>query len=168
MASINELSFDQQKLIDILFWEEDEETIELINQKLKAIRGSAEQKVAYLIGVMLELRAISEAREDAYRRTKKRLETARNAEARIRNFITQTMLQFDIKKVDGDLAGVTVCLGKEKLVYSESFDVTELPDNAYMTKVEYKPIAVEIMNLLKAGQEIDGVAIVKEPYIRLT
>ncbi len=162
--NIYELTRQQKDLLDILFWEDYEDRQSAINDALAKIEGEITQKLEYLSDVLAEARAITEAREEAKRSAERRFKTALNAEARIEDLILETMKQFGIKKVSGKHKNVTLCQGRELIVYPEDFDVMELPEDARKTTIETKPIYTAVLDLIK-NDEIVGPYIIRNPYL---
>jgi hypothetical protein len=162
--NIYELTQQQKDLLDILFWEDDEDKQSAINDALAKIDCEITQKLAYLSDILAESRAITEAREEAKRSAERRFKSALNAEARLEELILETMKQFNIKKVSGKHKNVTLCQGKEAIVYPDDFDVMELPEDARKTTIETKPIYTAVLDLIK-NDEIEGPYIVRNHYL---
>lgn len=162
--NIYDLTKQQQALIDILYWEDDPDQAEALQSAINSIEGEVKHKLEYLSTVLAELKATTEARKKAAQEARKRQEVSENAENRLKELILVTMQHFDIKKINGKHKSITLCPGREKIVYPDDFDVMELPEHARKTISETKPIAEEVKKLIEEG-EIDGPIIVKDPYI---
>lgn len=174
MSRINALNLEQSELLDELFFldesdPEDAEQIERLTNRLGQIKGSAASTVEFLSVILLESRALLEAREDVKRRAEKRRKTAENATERLKSVILRIMTDFDIKKISGEACDVRTQLSPGKLVYSPGFDITYLPGDCVETIPEVKnPITAKVITLIKEGFEIEGVEIIKELGLRIS
>lgn len=176
MATVYELNKEQQELLARLYWEEEdsEETIRL-QVDLDKIYGSVEQKLRFLSSLLIEAHAVADARKLAVDRAKRRAVTAANVEARLEDFIKATMEQFGIKKVEGELCNVTWCAGRESvkldgsnvksITYEDGFDCRNLPYDCYEAVTVLRPKKDAIKKHLQDGDDLDGVELVKTPYL---
>ena len=175
MSRINELTQDQEEILNLLFVlddsdEEDQEQIEYLNKKLNMIRGSAESTILFLNSIWLELRAIAEKRKEAKQRAERRQKTAENAEKRLKNRIIEIMETFDIQKVVDDSTGegIRTQMSPGTLVFGNDFDYSTLPQECRKeVPAQIVPIDAEIKKLLKNGFAFDGIELVKSLGIRV-
>jgi len=176
MATINDLNKEQQELLAQLYWEsEGSEEAEQIQVDLNKIYGSVEQKLKFLSSVLREAKDLTEARKEAVKRAQARARTAANVEARLEDFIKAAMEQFGIKKVEGDVCNITWSAGRESvalagsdvksITYEAGFDCVKLPPDCYEAFTVLRPCKAEIKKHLDAGDEFDGVELVKTPYL---
>lgn len=83
-------------------------------------------------------------------------------EAEFKKAILEHMQANKLKKVDGGMLSATYSAGRESVaVLDDSF----LPDDCIKTEIVKTPIKAEIKKHLDAGEVIQGVEIVKTPYI---
>jgi len=160
--NIYELNELQKEILDVLFWEDEEEKDQALQLKLNQIKGEVTNKLEFLSTILAESKLMTKARKEAKDKAQARLQTAQNAEERLNSFIKQTMMDFDIKKIVGKECNITLCSGREKLVYDTDFDVYSLPESARKTTVTTVPIADEVMGIIDS---LEGVHVVKDPYI---
>lgn len=176
MPTLYELSQQQQELLDKLYWLDsgDDEAAD-INADIEKIYGSVEYKLRFLSTVLLEAKALTDARKDAVKRAQARLKTSENAEERLVEFIKLQMEIFDIKKIQGDHCNITWVAGRESvqlegsdkksIYYEAGYDCLKLPDDCFEAVTVMKPIAAKIKEHLEAGEDIAGASIVKKPYL---
>lgn len=176
MATINELNQEQQELLARLYWEEEgSEEDGIIKIKLSEIKLSVEAKLKFLSGILREAKDLTEARQEAAKRAQARAKSAENVENRLNEFIKQTMEDFGIKKVSGDLCNITYCDGRESIeligsekksiTYEAGYDCLNLPDDCYEAFTVLRPIADKIKEHLRDGEYIKDATIVKKPYL---
>jgi len=176
MATINDLNKEQQELLAQLYWQEEgSDEAEQIKVDLNKIYGSVEQKLKFLSGLLREAKDLTEARKEAVKRAQARAKTAANVEARLEDFIKSAMEQFGIKKVEGDACNITWVAGRESVALAGSktmsitheigFDCNNLPYDCYEAILVHRPKKDAIKQHLDAGDEFDGVELVKTPYL---
>lgn len=169
MSRIHDLTQQQLELLDLLYFEDNEQEIERLNKKLGEIKDSAENTIRFLSDILLETRAIKEARKEAKQKADKRLKTAENAEQRIKDRILQIMETFDVKKVDCELCDIRQQLSNPSVVYEDGFDYSKLPASCVTVVPEsIKPIAAEVKKLLESGIELSGVELIRKNGIRIS
>lgn len=174
MASIQELNEAQKKILDQLFFldendEEDAEQIELLKFELNKIHGDAKNTVLFLHKIWLECRDIASKRKEAKHRAEKRQKTADNAEIRLKTRLIEIMNEFGTEKVIDDYSGegIRTQMSQGRLVYSDDFDINKLPDELTETiPLKIVPIDAKVKQAIKDGVEIEGAMIVKENGIR--
>ena len=157
MTSTIELTEQHQELIDELYFISDDDTdnSEAVQKRLEAIQGKVESRINWLSSVLLECKMNTLARKEAKDRATKRLATSVNAEARIKDYITQLMNDFNIKKLECDECTLTKQKGRETVFFPVDFDYMLLDS-------QYKKIVPEIVvpdknaisKALKAGEEV--------------
>jgi hypothetical protein len=168
MITIYDLSIEQQDILDDLFWEDNEEAKVRLQWKLSNIYGTVEQKIKCLTGILIETKAIENARKESVLNSQRRLKTAENAHNRIKQFILDAMVEFNIKRVDGELCGVTHYLSAGSVVFEPGFNYQSLPAECKKVIPEsIEPIKSEVKKLLLEGEEIPGVMIVKNEILRI-
>jgi len=175
MATINDLNKEQQELLAQLYWQEEgSDEAEQIHVDLNKIYGSVEQKLKFLSGLLREAKDMTEARKEAVKRAQARAKTAANVEARLEDFIKSAMEQFGIKKVEGDVCSITWSAGREsvylegsdiKSITYEAGDCKNLPIDCYDSLTILRPRKDKIKEYLDAGNEYDGVELVRTPYL---
>lgn len=175
MSTINELSKEQEEILNILFAlddedEEDLEKIEFLHKRLNHIHGSAENTVLFLNGIWLECRDIASKRKEANQRAERRQKTADNAEKRLKNRIIEICETFDIKKVINNETGegIRTQMSPGSLVYDNTkFNIDRVPEYCKEIIPEHAiPINKEIKKLIDSGVKIEGAEIVKSLGIR--
>jgi hypothetical protein len=170
MTKIYYLGLEQSEILDSLFWldeneEEDAKEIEKLKKDLFRIRSDATNTLEFLSGILLESKAILEAREEAKRRAERRRKTAEKSVEKLTGVIEYIMRQFEIQKFSTDLCDCRLQYGPPGLQYAEGFNAMFLPTDCY--KLEYKPIAAEIKKHIEAGEVIDGVELVRKESLRI-
>jgi hypothetical protein len=168
MPTIYDLSIIQQEIIDMFFWEDSEEEITQLQAQIDRIAGTVERKIKFLTGILIETESIAEARKEAVINAQRRLKTAENAHERIKQFILDAMVQFDIKRVDGELCGVTHYLSAGSVVFEDRFNYQSLPAECLKLIPEHiEPIKSEVKKLLLEGEKIPGVMVVKKEVLKM-
>jgi hypothetical protein len=170
MTRIYKLNIQQQDILDRLYFldeneEEDAKEILLLKKDLLKIRGDASKTLEFLSGILLESKAILEAREEAKLRAERRRKTAQSSVDRLTGVIEYIMRQFEVQKFSTDLCDCRLQYGPPGLQYAEGFNAMFLPADCY--KLEYKPIASEIKKHIEAGEELEGVELVRKESLRI-
>ena len=167
---IYELKQQQQELLDSLYWiPEDGEEADVIKRHLLVIEGTVDRKLSFLSDVLAESIALSqlatERRKIAAERLERKEKQAIKAEEKLREFIFQTMREFDLKKVDGDIMNVSR-YERDVVIQLQNFDIDKLPLNLIkVTKViDKKAINEEF----KAGGHVSGFELVKKDCLRIS
>jgi hypothetical protein len=75
------------------------------------------------------------------------------------------MRQFEIQKIACGECDMRLQYGPPGLQYAERFNAMHLPADCY--KLEYKPIASEIKKHIEAGEELEGVELVRKESLRI-
>lgn len=167
MATIFDLTLEQQQLEDALLWDEENEAkIDRLNK----VRGHIEFKLSYLTDILAELTAEEATRETALKEGTKRLEKrykqAKNAKERVKKFLLESMVNAGIEKIEGRFINVR-SINHDKLILSDSFNIADLPRECYEVIPEViKPINKEIMKAIKAGEVIEGAFVVNQPFLK--
>lgn len=162
MPTIYELKQEQAELLDAMFFEEDDHEIQA---RIDAIYGTVEAKLRYLSTVLLEARALEEERKEAVKKAQGRAKIAEAAIDKLKEFITSTMQDFDIKKIEGEHCSIRLDAGRESISYADNFDQMALPDDCIELITTTKTLTNKVKEHLKAGDEIPGVSIIKKPFI---
>lgn len=166
MSTIYELSQEQQDLLNALYW--DEESPEESN-RLEQIQLEVTKKLEFLSTLKAEAEARFSAKDAARKEALARLTASAKREERIierlDKFILETMLQFNIKKVQGKIINITV-INRIASVMTDGFDIEKLPDE--FVKIEKTPIKRDIEAYLKADEEntVPGFTLAEKPYLR--
>ncbi len=192
MSKIYELTEAQTELLSRLYWlnesdEEDAEEIASIKKELTKIRGSAENTLEFLSGLLLSFNYDASVHEDEKKRLlalsekakKRQISAEKNAE-RIEGIMCYMFRKFNIEKVSsryGDFAR-TITPGAVK--YGETFDVNRLPEKFVKIVPEHKePNGKELMAALRAKiedkklqtivvvDELQGVSLVRKEGIKV-
>ena len=173
MATIYELTEQQQALLDALFWldETDEDYDQQkaeIDRKLKSIAGSAENKLEFLSKIWLESRSVLEQRTEARKRAQKREKQAEKAEERLKNVIATIMSTFDIKRYDGEICSLSRSLSSGSVVFNEQFSI-DLLDSRFVKLIPEtkEPIKSVIQKALKDGEFVEGCELLKTDVVRI-
>lgn len=171
MAKIHELNEQQTEILDRLFWldennAEDAAEIEKLKHDLLKIRGSAQQTLEFLSGLLLESRSILAGREETKKRAERRRKTAERSVERLTMVIERIMSQFKIDKIALADCDLRLQLSPGSLVYDVPLIVWEdLPKDCY--SMLFKPNAEAIKAHLAAGEELPGVSLVKKENLRI-
>lgn len=163
MSRIYELTEQQEELLNQLYWldeneESDQIEIDRIKKELTKIRGSAENTLEFLSGLLLNFNYDSSVHEDEQKRlvaladkAKKRKESSLKNAARIEGIMLYVSKKFDIPHIKTKYGDFSPSITPGAVIYSDGFDVEKLP--AEFTKIipEHKePVAKEIMAYLRA------------------
>lgn len=164
MATIYQLTQEQRQLLDAIFW--DEEDIESIN-RLDSIGKEISSKLAYVSSIYAEAMAhtvvAKAALDEARDRLDKQYKAALRTELRLKDFIRNSMINSGIRKINGDIVNVTV-VDHNKMVITDN---AVLPDDCYEIITETKILKKVVLDHVKNGEEIEGVYMVSEPYLRV-
>lgn len=166
MATILELNKHARKILDELYFLDDEfedeaERIEVLNAMLNEIYGSAENKINFVLGLLLEAQGKTEAAKTVEKQVVKKRKSCEAAEKRLKSWILGTMELNGLKKVTGDYSTVSYCEGRESVVV---LDESLIPDELIKTEVIKTPMKREIADYIKEHGSIQGVIIKKEPF----
>lgn len=162
MTTIYELKEQQQKILDTLFFEIDEENEKLLLQQIGEITGTVEYKLEYLSKILMEAKLLEHARKEALERAQKRHKTAVNAEQRLKDFILESMIGFEIKRIKTDDCTISIQKGRESVYIPENFDASKLPENLRTHYPEtFKAKKNDINRLLKNGDDVVGLKLMR-------
>jgi len=139
MTSLYDLKKEHlEALADLEFAETDEE----IHETLNRIQGEVTRKLEFLTTLLAEAISKSDVSKEAYRSVMERLAKNKKRDERIveklRDFILQTCIDFNIKKFTGTVCSVSHGLTPGSLVFVDSFDVNQLPADYVITIPEHK------------------------------
>ena len=162
MSTILELTKEQQKIKDELFFEDDEQEIESLMIAFNQVSGTIENKIKLMIDIHFELELQAEARREVARVTQKRAITAENKAKRLKDFICEVMAEQELKRVDGVYRGFSR-YQRETLVVNVDPDF--LPDQ-YLRHKEPEINRSLLTQELKNGAIVDGCALVKVDTLR--
>jgi hypothetical protein len=170
MTSIYDLKTEQNDLLDRIFWvEEGEEERDIIEKKLLLIEGSVERKLSFLTSVLAESIALSsiatERKRIALERLERKEKQAKRAEEKLRQFILQTMTDFGLTKVEGEILNVSR-YERDSVIQLPDFNIDKLPLN--LIKVTKAIDKTEINNLIKSGGHVSGFELVKKDCLRIS
>ena len=170
MSTIFDLKQAQQELLDSLYWvPEDGEEADVIKRHLLVIEGTIERKLSFLTGVLAESIALAQLATERKRIALERLERkekqAIKAEKKLREFIFQTMRDFDLKKVEGEILNVSR-YERDSVQKSPSFDIDTMPTQ--FLNVSLSLNKKYINDFIKEGGEIDGFELVKKDCLRIS
>lgn len=169
MSTIYELSQEQQDLLDALFWDDEDETS--IN-RLETIRGTVEQKLQFLSTLYAEQKASAdlavETLKIATKRLKAQSDRAEKAKDRLKDFILNTMLTFNVKQVKGEVCNLSHYYPAAALNLTDTLDIANLPDGCKEIIATVKINNAEIKRRLTEGEEIKGAYLVKTAALRMS
>lgn len=137
--------------------EEMELDAETIKDTLDSVQAPLEQKVENIVKYMRSLEALSAARkEEAKKLTELAGKDLKKAEC-LKKYMTDNLKNANIKELQAGIFSLKFKKGTESTVINES----ELPEQ-YWIPQEPKPMSkTELKKLLKEGQEIPGVSLVR-------
>lgn len=170
MPTIYELSEEQSELLSALYWDEDD--LEA-NARLNDIRGTVEQKLKFLSGLYAESKVEAELANEKLKIVSKQLKAqavrAERAQDRLKQFIIDTMVNFDIKNVKGTECSLSWYYPAASMKVLDNFSLESVPKEF----IKSIPATFEIdKGLLKAylqdGHEVEGVVLVKTPALRMS
>jgi len=173
MSRIYDLTQEQEELLNGLCFldsddPDDQEERARIERKLEKIRGSAESTVDFLLGIYLEAKTIASARKEAAQAMQRRQKQAEREEERLKSRILEIMQIFDIKRVDGEYAGVSRYLSSGSVYIDDDLDLNTLPDNCRREiPASVEPVKSEIAKRLKAGEDVPGCELIRSEVLRL-
>lgn len=173
MATIYELTEQQQAVYDKIFWlDESDEDYEQkkaeLDAALKSITGSAENKLDFFSKIWLESKFKLEARDIALKYAQKRKKQEEKAEDRLKNIVTTIMSTFDIKRYDGDICSLSRSLSPGSVVFNEHFSIDSLDSRFVKLIPETKePIKSAIQKALKDGEHVEGCELLKSDVVRI-
>jgi hypothetical protein len=112
--------------------------------------------------VLAEVKLNANARKEARDTAQKRYQTAVNADTRLREFIKETMIEFDIPKIEGEYATLGIQKGRETVFVPDNFDASTLPQELFKyTPESFEPRRIDITRMLKDGQEVCGLELIR-------
>ena len=170
MSTIHELLNAQEELLNSLYWlSEDDESVVSIEELLDSISVQGEEKVRYLSSVYVEVKAKGDAIKNTLDGLKKRLETSRNIEDRLKRLMLDTMVLVNKKTIECRYVKITKCTGPEKLYYPENFQPERLPEGLQKITVTHSPIAAEVKKYVQDNPEnFLGLKLYRDDYLRIT
>lgn len=155
-APLYEITENHRALMALL--ESDEDMAEAVADTLEAMEGEFDDKVISIVHVIkniaMPIPAI-DAEMDRLAKRKKRIETQQE---NMLKYIKVNMEALDKKKIESDLFTVTLKNGRD-IVKVE--DADKIPSDYMNYKTSSSPMKKEILAALKAGEEIEGVSMVK-------
>jgi len=154
MATIYNLTEQAQQLLDyLLFEEDDQEALKLLD----TVYGSIENKLKFVSTLLAESLALEAGYEAALKQLQDKKKASDRRIKRFKDYLVFGMVENKINRIDGDYISVRTQNNPPSVKYADGFDVTKLPPSCIKTiPAELKPIANEIKELLKAGQELPG------------
>lgn len=159
MTSTIELTEQHHHLLDEMYFSDEPEKIQA---RLDAIQGKAEDRINFFSTLLLECRINTQSRKEQKERATKRHATSVNAEKRLKEYITQLMTDFNIKKLECDECTMTLQHGNGTVFIPEDFNYGELPDSYKVTIPEtIKADKNAITKALKAGEEICDLSLLR-------
>jgi len=169
MSTIYDLSKEQQELLDALFWD-DEDEVSL--HRLEIIRGTVEQKLQFLSTLYAEQKANAdlaiETLKIATKRLKAQSDRAEKARDRLKGFILNTMLTFEVKQVKGEVCNLSHYYPAASLKLLDTLDIANLPDSCKEIIETVKINNAEIKRRLSEGEEIEGAYLIKTASLRMS
>jgi len=166
MSTIYDLTQEQKELLDILYFEEDDE---LIQHRLMQVQGEIKRKLSWLTTVLSEARAENEADEARHKyiteKSDKKRKRSANAVNRVKKYILESMIEAGIKRIDGDVISLSLCDNKRP-AYEDNANFEVWPEDCFKVIHEIKPVSAAIKKHLLAGEELPGAVLVNEPYLR--
>lgn len=172
MGKIYDLGEKQRNIYDRLFWaEEGSDEWDLLQRELQVNKVSAEGMIRFLSSLILEARAqeqaLKEAQDKAAAYFKNKRKRAKSTETRLKIHIAGLMKNFDIKRLECELADITLLKNAKKVGYGDSFSVDKLPEKFVHTEIKKTPDAEAIMEALEAGEVVTGAYIIETPSLRV-
>jgi hypothetical protein len=170
MSTIFDLKQQQQELLDSLYWiAEDNEEADVIKRHLLVIEGTIERKLSFLSDVLAESIALAqlatERRKIAAERLERKEAQAQRAELKLREFILSVMVDFDIKKVDGEIINISK-YEMDSVITLPNMDIENLDERFIKTT---KAVDKKLINeAIKAGEHIKGFELIKKDCIRIS
>jgi hypothetical protein len=170
VATIYDLSKEQQELKDILFWEPDDEQA---LKRLNLVQGSIKQKLGFFGRLVMEEKAEIELRKEALKINQERLsielKRAEKALERTQSFILTILEMNEIDKITADGFMFSHYLSAGSVKYSDSFDVKRLDlELCEQIPASLKPKTAEIAKRLKTGEVIEGVWLKKKEILKIS
>ena len=139
MGKIYELGQKQIELYDKLFWaDEGSDEYNSLQTQLGVNKANAESMIRFLSSLILEARAEEQALKEAQERTmnyfRNKRKRAESTEKRLKHYIVGLMKQFEIKRLECELADLTLLPDSKKVGYGDAFSIDKLPES--MVRVE--------------------------------
>lgn len=167
MNTIFDLSQEKQEILDQLFWLDDDE--ELVNM-LESIDHKIERKLVYCTDLLAETRGIvaikKTALDEAKKRLDKQLKQAERAEARLVEFIKNSMLRSGFKKINGNIINITLVKTSD-IEFDHDFDYSVLPEECFKHELSLKErLFITKAKTYAKENNIDGVYEIIKTSIR--
>lgn len=166
MASLYEINRNIEEILDRLYEEVDEETGEVPEDILMELADMQEERKikldnigAYIKNLEAEAAAIK-AEED---KLKKRRDAKSRKADRLREYLTEELLGHNEMKMETSRV-------KFSFRPSESVEIRDeakIPKEYMKEKITYSPDKTSIKKAIKAGEEVDGCALIKKQNLQI-
>jgi hypothetical protein len=165
MPTILNLGKEARDIIDELYFIDPiEEKVQfdllqsVLNQKYK----ESEKKISYVLNLLIEAEAEAERVLSVEKQVIKKRKSAESVIKSLRNYLLFALEQEGLKKVKGDFSTVSLMEGREKaVVVDDSF----LPESCVCTKIIRTPDTKALLQYIHENGPINGVMIVKNPFV---
>lgn len=151
MPALRELTQQQRELKALAG--DSEILLESFDETFKALEGEFNQKAISLIHVVQNMNSDVDALEAEIKRLTERKKTINNKQNSMREYLRFNMEANGITKIDCPLFSITLAKGRDMVVIE---DAAKIPAELVTITVTEKPDKVAILNLLKAGETVEG------------
>jgi len=154
MATIHDLTEQQQNALNMLEFAGDDEELRAVYENILAqTKGDIKHKLAWLSSILIEKKAHADVCKSRADDMNARAKTAKNGYENLKDFITQSMLNAGIDKIEGDLCTLSKRKGSESVFIPADFDARTLPTEfVKYTPEQFTPIKTEIKRAIKDGR----------------
>lgn len=170
MPTILELREKQHKILNDIFFMADSEDLEdiawqeYLSEILESIQGEATKKIDFICSIMLEADGIAIQQREHARRSQVRAQRSEKVVNDLRARILFYMQDFNIKKIEGTHANISISTRKKNILTGNVYD---LPDHLLRYKAP-EPNMTEINRLIKDGETVPGVQTIEQDYLRVS
>lgn len=156
MTKLYELTgqyLELQKLAD-----SDDMPVEVLNDTFEAIEGEYQDKAVAVMQVAQNYNAIAESIDMEIQRLQALKSAASAKNNQLREYLRTNMEASGITKIEHPLFKITLAAGRDIV---DILDAESIPDEYIKVEVKESPDKRKILDALKAGESIPGVAITK-------
>ena len=156
MSKLYELTgqyLELQKLAD-----SDEIPMEALDDTFEALEGEYQDKAIAVMQVAQNYGSVADAIDSEIRRLQALKNAAKAKNDRLREYLRENMEATGIKKIEHPLFKITLAAGRDVV---EITDTESIPDEYIKVEVKESPDKRKILNALKDGASIPGVALAK-------
>jgi hypothetical protein len=137
---------------------EDEQTL---NDTLDSLKAPLEEKAENIIKYMRSLESLAQAKKDEAKRLQESAASDLKKAERLKSYLDENLKRAGLKNLQAGVFEVKYKKGSEVVDISDDVDFYSLP--ASIVKIKKEVSKTEAKKLLKEGNEIPGISLVRKP-----